>query len=86
MAAGLRPDGLIAEGRAALARGDWSAARSASQAALARADTPEACYGLARAEEWAGDFDDAVRLYERAFVGYRGRGRRGCRRRSPAGN
>lgn len=74
MAAGLRPDGLIAEGRAALARGDWSAARSAFGAALARADTPEACYGLALAEEWAGDFDAAVRLYERAFAGYRGRG------------
>jgi ATP/maltotriose-dependent transcriptional regulator MalT len=74
MAAGLRPDGLIGEGRAALARGDWEAARAAFRAALARADSPEACLGLARAEEWAGDFDAAVRLYERAFAGYRARG------------
>ena len=45
-----------------------------SRAALARADTPEACHGLARAEEWAGDFEAAVRLYERAFAGYRATG------------
>jgi DNA-binding CsgD family transcriptional regulator/tetratricopeptide (TPR) repeat protein len=74
MAAGLRPDHWITEGQAALARGDWSAARSAFGAALERADSPEACHGLACAEEWAGDFDAAVRLYERAFAGYRGRG------------
>jgi DNA-binding CsgD family transcriptional regulator/thioredoxin-like negative regulator of GroEL len=74
MAAGLRPEGLIGAARAALARGDWQDARAAFRAALAHADTPEACLGLARAEEWAGDFDAAVRLYERAFAGYRARG------------
>jgi len=74
MAAGLRPDGLIREGRGALARGDWAAARSAFRAALARQDSPEACHGLACAEEWAGDFETAVHLYERAFAGYRARG------------
>ncbi|SNR30260.1 helix-turn-helix transcriptional regulator [Blastococcus mobilis] len=71
---GLPHDELIRAGRAALARGDWAGARSAFRAALARADTPEACHGLACAEEWAGDFDAAVRLYERAFAGYRARG------------
>jgi DNA-binding CsgD family transcriptional regulator/tetratricopeptide (TPR) repeat protein len=74
MTAGLSSGGSIADGRAALARGDWTAARTAFRAALARADTPEACHGLACAEEWAGDFDAAMRLYERAFAGYRARG------------
>jgi DNA-binding CsgD family transcriptional regulator/tetratricopeptide (TPR) repeat protein len=74
MAGSLLPGGSIPEGRAALARGDWAAARAAFRAALTQADTPEACHGLARAEEWAGDFDAAVRLYERAFAGYRARG------------
>src|SRR5829696_8686838 len=73
MAAGLPSSGLITEGRAALARGDWAAARTAFRAALARDDTPEACHGLACAEEWAGDFAAAVRLYEQAFAGYRAR-------------
>ncbi len=70
----LPPAALIAAGRAALARGDWAGARSAFRGALERADTPEACHGLACAEEWAGDFGAAVRLYERAFSGYRARG------------
>jgi DNA-binding CsgD family transcriptional regulator len=65
---------FVAAGRAALARGDWTGARSAFRDALERADTPEACHGLASAEEWAGDFGAAVRLYERAFAGYRARG------------
>ena len=71
---GLPSGESLRAGRAALARGDWSGARSAFRAALDRADTPEACHGLACAEEWAGDFDAAVRLYERAFAGYRARG------------
>jgi DNA-binding CsgD family transcriptional regulator/tetratricopeptide (TPR) repeat protein len=65
---------LVDEGRAALARGNWAGARSAFRAALEREDSPEACYGLAYAEEWAGDFAAAVRLYERAFAGFRARG------------
>jgi DNA-binding CsgD family transcriptional regulator len=66
--------GLVASGRAALARGDWAGARAAFREALEQADTPEACHGLASAEEWAGDFGAAVRFYERAFAGYRARG------------
>jgi DNA-binding NarL/FixJ family response regulator len=65
---------LIADGRAAVERGDWAAAGPLFQAALAEDESPEACYGLARAEEWAGDFGAAVRLYERAFAGFRARG------------
>jgi DNA-binding CsgD family transcriptional regulator len=74
MAAGLPSGDPVHEGRAALARGDWAAARGAFREALSRADTPEACHGLAVAEEWAGNFEAAVRLYERAFAGYRARG------------
>jgi hypothetical protein len=35
---------------------------------------PEAAFGLARAVEWAGDFEGAVGLYEKAFTLYRRRG------------
>jgi DNA-binding NarL/FixJ family response regulator len=65
---------LLARGRAALARGDWAAARSLFRDALGREDSPEACHGLAGATEWAGDFAAAVELYERAYRGYRARG------------
>ena len=65
---------LLAEGEAALARGDWATARTVFAHAVTRDDTPDACYGLARAAEWAGDYQEAVRLYERAFAGLRARG------------
>jgi DNA-binding CsgD family transcriptional regulator/tetratricopeptide (TPR) repeat protein len=71
---GLLPWSLVAQGRTALDRGDWAAARPLFAAAMEREDTPDACYGLARAEEWAGDFAAAVRHYERAYAGYRARG------------
>lgn len=71
-----RAPALVADGRAALDRGDWASARALFHDALDQADSPEACHGLARAEEWAGDFEAAVRLYERAFAGYRARGER----------
>jgi DNA-binding CsgD family transcriptional regulator len=65
---------LLAEGEAALARGDWATARSVFADALVREEDPDACHGLARAAEWAGDFATAVRMYERAFAGLRARG------------
>jgi DNA-binding CsgD family transcriptional regulator len=65
---------LLGEGRAQLARGNWAAARGTLARALAYRDDPATCYELARAEEWAGDFAAAVRLYERAFTGFRARG------------
>jgi DNA-binding CsgD family transcriptional regulator/tetratricopeptide (TPR) repeat protein len=65
---------LIDRGNTALASGRWAAARTFFRGALQQADSPEACHGLARAEEWAGDFEAAVQLYERAFSGYRARG------------
>ncbi|MGY1601512.1 LuxR C-terminal-related transcriptional regulator [Geodermatophilus sp. SYSU D00815] len=65
---------LLSDGEAALERGDWAAARGVFAGALRQRDSPDAWYGLARAEEWAGDFASAVRSYERAFAGYRARG------------
>jgi DNA-binding CsgD family transcriptional regulator/tetratricopeptide (TPR) repeat protein len=65
---------LLAEGEAALARGDWATARTVFAHAVTRDDAPDACYGLARAAEWAGDYPEAVGLYERAFAGLRARG------------
>ena len=65
---------LVAEGQAALARADWAAARRLFGHALRQEDSPEACYGMACAEERSGDFGSAVRMYERAFTGYRLRG------------
>jgi DNA-binding CsgD family transcriptional regulator/tetratricopeptide (TPR) repeat protein len=66
----------LAEGEAALDRGDWAAARSLFAEALRQDETPEAQYGLARATEWAGDFGTAIRCYERAFAGFLARGER----------
>src|SRR5688572_7090633 len=65
---------LLAEGGAALQRGDWAAGRALFAEAVEREDTPEARYGLARACEWAGEFAAAVRSYELAYAGYRARG------------
>jgi DNA-binding CsgD family transcriptional regulator len=75
-AAGLEPPpgSLVAKGWTALDRGDWAAARSLFAAALDQEATPDASYGLAQAEEWAGNFESAVGLYERAFIGFRNRG------------
>ncbi|MGY1640997.1 type IV pilus biogenesis/stability protein PilW [Geodermatophilus sp. SYSU D00703] len=65
---------LLSDGEAALARGDWSTARSAFSGAVAGDDTPAACHGLARSLEWAGDFTGAIHWYERAYAGFRARG------------
>src|SRR5688572_21611299 len=65
---------LLGEGRSALDQGDWAAARSRFAEALKEEPSPDALYGLARASEWAGDYETAIGLYERAFVGFRARG------------
>ena len=62
----------VIEARSAAVTAQQGGPANAGQAA--QADSPEACHGLACAEEWAGDFEAAVRLYERAFAGYRARG------------
>ncbi|WP_258803809.1 LuxR C-terminal-related transcriptional regulator [Pseudarthrobacter sp. NS4] len=65
---------LLHEGRLALDAGDWLRARSLFTLALQTQAGPEAVHGLARSVEWDGDFDAAVRLYEKAFVMYRRQG------------
>ncbi len=65
---------LVIEGEAALEAGDWPSARSVFKVASETEPTAEAAHGLARAEEWSGDYETAIRLYEQAFVMYRERG------------
>ncbi|NEE03765.1 LuxR family transcriptional regulator [Phytoactinopolyspora halotolerans] len=62
---------LLAAGKAALVRGDWALARPLLADAVERHETADGLYQLARAVEWAGDYQDAIALYERAFVAYR---------------
>jgi LuxR family transcriptional regulator, maltose regulon positive regulatory protein len=65
---------LLAAGWDALRAGDWAAARSCFESALARDETPEACEGLG----WAGYYldDDALNFdaRERAYRLFRRRG------------
>ncbi|NMR28255.1 response regulator transcription factor [Crystallibacter degradans] len=65
---------LLEDGRAALDGGDWREAQSFFSLALEHGATAEAAYGLARAVEWAGDFETAIGLYEKAFTLFRRRG------------
>ncbi|GAA1864970.1 hypothetical protein GCM10009715_10190 [Paeniglutamicibacter psychrophenolicus] len=65
---------LLFDGRAALDDWDWARARSLFGLALKTETSPEATHGLARAVEWAGDFEAAIALYEEAFILYRRRG------------
>lgn len=65
---------LLESGRAALDAGDWLRARSLFDLALRTEPRAEAAHGLARAVEWAGDFESAIRHYEKAFVMYRRQG------------
>ena len=67
----------IAEGYEGLASGDWAAARTAFEAALAAADSPEALDGLGRALWWLRDAEGAVVNRERAYSGFRREGELG---------
>src|SRR4051794_35544179 len=62
---------LVAQGHAALAAGDWEAARRAYQAALLDADTPAARDGLGRALWWVEGPTAAAAERTRAYSGYR---------------
>lgn len=64
-------DSAVAEGHEALASGDWAAARSAFEAALAVEEFPEALDGLGRALWWLREERDAVVARERAYAGFR---------------
>ena len=63
----------VADGYAALARGDWTAAREAFDAALdAGGDVdPEALDGRGRALWWLRDAEGAIASRERAHAGFR---------------
>jgi DNA-binding CsgD family transcriptional regulator len=71
--AGLATDPL-AMGEAALAAGDWDAAREAFEAVLDQDDAPAAHDGLARALWWIEGPRSAVAERTRAYSGYRHRG------------
>lgn len=62
---------LLAAGNSALALGDWSAARTAFQAAVAEDDRPDARDGLARALWWLEGPVAAIAERTRAYAGYR---------------
>jgi DNA-binding NarL/FixJ family response regulator len=57
----------LAEGRAALGRGDWEAARTAYERAAAEAETPEALEGLGLAAWWLDDAATTFEARERAY-------------------
>jgi tetratricopeptide (TPR) repeat protein len=61
---------VLAAGQAALAAGDWQAAREAFEAALAENETPEALSGLGTAMMWLGEMEAAVDLRERAYAAF----------------
>ncbi|HSI93446.1 MAG TPA: LuxR C-terminal-related transcriptional regulator [Jiangellaceae bacterium] len=58
-------------GARAAAETDVGPDRSPRTTSLDRAEQAEATYLLARAVEWAGEFERAIELYERAFIEYR---------------
>src|SRR5215472_10722863 len=60
----------IAEGRRALAGGDWGAARAAFETALAAAPSPEADDGLGLALWWLDELQPAHRHRAAAYNGY----------------
>ena len=53
---------LLVAGQAALAAGDWPAARTAFEAALADEETPEALSGSGTVAMWLGEMEAAVEL------------------------
>lgn len=61
----------LAVGRAALAAGDWMAARGAFEAALVQGDSPPARDGLGRALWWIEGPARAIAERTRAYAGYR---------------
>lgn len=66
-----RLDALVRSGADALAAGDWDAARSAFEQALAEGETAELLDGLGQAAHFRGRHEEAIELKERAFAAYR---------------
>jgi tetratricopeptide (TPR) repeat protein len=61
-------DDLLRSGRDALAAADWDRARSCFEQACELEESPEALEGLSEAAHFAGDYERAIGLKERAFV------------------
>lgn len=62
---------LLAEGRAALRRGDGAAARPLFESALASGRSGEALEGLAQSAYLELDFTRSIEIWERAYAAYR---------------
>src|SRR6516165_941536 len=60
----------LAEGRRALAAGEWENARTAFADVLLDAEQPEALDGLALASWFLGEIEEGLRLRQRAFAAY----------------
>jgi DNA-binding NarL/FixJ family response regulator len=58
---------LVEAGRAALAAGEWAAAREAFEASLERETSAEAFEGLGMACRWLGEQETAIRVLQRAY-------------------
>lgn len=65
----------LADGTAALRRGDWDEARREFERAVALRETPEALEGLSWAAWWQYDADVMFEARERAYRHYRAAGR-----------
>ncbi|MGH3478526.1 MAG: LuxR C-terminal-related transcriptional regulator [Nocardioidaceae bacterium] len=61
----------LATGHAALAAGRWAEARTAFEAALAREETAQACFGLAAALWWLGENQASVSRCTHAYSLFR---------------
>jgi DNA-binding NarL/FixJ family response regulator len=66
-------DSHLQTAEAALAHGEWQAARTAFEAALAISESPRALEGLGRATWWLDQLDVTFPVRERAFQLYRER-------------
>jgi tetratricopeptide (TPR) repeat protein len=67
---------LLRSGREALAAADWEGARSCFEHAREREETPEVLDGLSEVAHFAGEYERAIELKERAFAAYRRDGKR----------
>jgi DNA-binding CsgD family transcriptional regulator len=70
-------DQSVTRGQEALAAGQWDAARTAFETALASGESPEALDGLAEVCQRDGDYAAAIELRERAFAGFLARADKG---------
>ncbi len=61
----------VRDGWKALARADWTGARSSFEHACERGESAEALDGLSRALHFLGEYTRAIELTERAFAEYR---------------